>query len=171
MPKVREHRGQPRPAPDAAWREALIAAPPRVMVMLRLAAEAGLRRGEAARVHTRDLLDGLGGAQLLVHGKGNKQRTVPVSDDLAALIRRGAAGHTPGAPRDGWLFPNGFDGGHITAPHLGEIVSRVLPDQWTMHTLRHRFSSRAYRGTRNICARCRCCWGMRRSPQPKDTVP
>jgi site-specific recombinase XerD len=29
---------------------------------------------------------------------------------------------------------------------------RVLPGEWTMHTLRHRFSSRAYRGARNLRA-------------------
>jgi hypothetical protein len=40
--------------------------------MLRLAAEAGLRRGEVAVMHTRDLLDGIDGAQLLVHGKGGR---------------------------------------------------------------------------------------------------
>jgi len=28
----------------------------------------------------------------------------------------------------------------------------VLPDGWTMHTLRHRFATRAYRGTRNLRA-------------------
>jgi integrase/recombinase XerC len=50
------------------------------------------------------------------------------------------------------LFPNGFDDGHMTAKHLGDLVARALPDHWTMHTLRHRFSSRAYRGTRNLHA-------------------
>jgi site-specific recombinase XerD len=28
----------------------------------------------------------------------------------------------------------------------------MLPDHWTMHTLRHRFASRAYRGTPNLGA-------------------
>jgi site-specific recombinase XerD len=32
------------------------------------------------------------------------------------------------------------------------MVSRVLPDGLTMHTLRHRFASKAYRGTRNLRA-------------------
>jgi integrase len=119
--------------------------------MLRLAGEAGLRRGEVSRVHTRDLLEGGGGAQLVVHGKGGKERTVPISDSLAEPIARGAAGHTPNAPADGWPFPNST-GGHLTAYHVGQLVVRVLPDGWTMHTLRHRFSSRAYRGTRNLRA-------------------
>lgn len=84
------------------------------------------------------------GPQLLIHGKGGKQRIVPISDTLAAAIRAQA-------PAGGWLFPNG-EGSHLTAEWVGELVRGVLPPDWTMHTLRHRFSSRAYRGTRNLRA-------------------
>ena len=31
-------------------------------------------------------------------------------------------------------------------------MREVLPPGWTMHQLRHRFASRAYRGTRNLRA-------------------
>lgn len=58
LPVVRELVAPARPAPDHAWQQALLAATPRVAIMLRLAAEAGLRRGEVAVVHTRDLVDG-----------------------------------------------------------------------------------------------------------------
>jgi integrase/recombinase XerC len=76
---------------------------------------------------------------------------VPISESLAALLRQGAAGHMPGTPADGWLFPSGI-GGHLTPHYVGELVGGVLPDRWTMHTLRHRFATRAYRGTRNLRA-------------------
>ena len=145
LPAVREHRGAPRPTPDSVWREALMAAEPRVRLMLRLAAEAGLRRGEVSRVHTRDLIEGIDGPQLLVHGKGGKQRIVPISDSLADAIRAQA-------PAGGWLFPNDDNSSHVSAPWIGTLVSAVLPPDWTMHTLRHRFASRAYRGTRNLRA-------------------
>jgi integrase len=151
LPKVRERWGAPRPAPDHVWEAALASADARTTLMLRLAGEAGLRRGEVSRVHTRDLLENSGGAQLVVHGKGGKERVVPISDSLAEVIRRGAAGHTRGVDADGWLFPNG-KGSHLTAYRVGDLVVRVLPGGWTMHTLRHRFSSRAYRGTRNLRA-------------------
>ena len=36
--------------------------------------------------------------------------------------------------------------------HVGKIVSRLLPDGWTTHTLRHRFASAAYRADRDIRA-------------------
>lgn len=151
LPKVRAHPGVPRPAPDPVFAAAMAAADTRVRLMLRLAAEAGLRRAEIALIHSRDLTEGVDGAQLLVHGKGSRQRYVPLSDELASEVRAGAAGHTPGESARGWLFPGYFDG-HLKPKWVGELCSRVLPDGYTLHTLRHRFSSRAYRGTRNLRA-------------------
>ncbi|QEA10811.1 integrase [Mycobacterium phage Weirdo19] len=151
LPSVAAARPAPRPAPDRVYREALLAAPPRVMVMLRLAAEAGLRRAEVARLHTEDLTEGLDGWVLLVHGKGGKVRTVPITDELAALVGAGAAGHTPGAPSTGWLFP-GDDNGHLSPRYVGKLCAAAMPAGWTMHKLRHRFATRAFRGTRNLRA-------------------
>jgi len=151
LPRVREPKAVARPAPDDAWQSALAAADPRLRLMLRLAAEAGLRRSEVTQVHTRDVFVAHGAAQLLVHGKGGKERMVPISDNLAEAISRGAAGHTAGMPSSGWLFPNGT-GGHISAQWVGIMVSRVLPAGFSMHTLRHRFCTRAYRGSRNLRA-------------------
>lgn len=144
---------QPRPAPDYAWDAAIRSAAPRVDLMVRLGAEAGLRCGEVARVHTDDLDESGVGARLLVHGKGAKERIIPISDALAARIRAGAAGHTSGAPATGWLFPTSrLTGEHLTPRSVGDLVSEVLPGGWTMHTLRHRFATRAYRATRNLRA-------------------
>ncbi|WP_231737481.1 tyrosine-type recombinase/integrase [Mycobacterium sp. IS-1742] len=151
LPAVRVPAAVARPVPDDAWREALAVADPRVTVMMRLAAEAGLRRAEVARVHTRDVVEGIGGAQLVVHGKGGKMRVVPISDALADVLRRGPAGHTAGMPASGWLFPTGV-GGHIGEHQVGKIVAAALPDGWSMHKLRHRFATRAYRGSRNLRA-------------------
>jgi integrase len=152
LPSAPASHPAPRPAPDLAWREALASADIRVTLMLRLAGEAGLRRSEVAQVRTQDLVDGIAGAQLLVRGKGAKVRMVPLSDDLDALIRLGAAGHTPGAPATGWLFPGPGFHGYLAPKRVGFLVSAALPDGWTMHTLRHRFATRAYRGSRNLRA-------------------
>lgn len=151
IPKPRPPQASPRPAPDDALRAALSAADARTTLMLRLAAECGLRRAEVAQLHTRDVIEGVDGAQLAVHGKGGKRRVVPIGDDLATVLRRGAAGHTPGTAPQGWLFPDGR-GGHLEPHWVGELVSAVLPEGYTMHTLRHRFATRAYRGTRNLRA-------------------
>lgn len=129
------------------------AASPREQLMIRLAAEAGLRRAEVAQVHTDDLITDSGGYVLIVHGKGAKQRCVPISDDLASQIRQGAVGHTPGAAEAGYLFPNSKDGtAPLSAMYVGAMVSEVLGDGCTMHMLRRRFATRAYRGSRNLRA-------------------
>ncbi|WP_081285461.1 tyrosine-type recombinase/integrase [Mycolicibacterium fortuitum] len=154
LPLIKADRPTPRPAPDRVWAEAILAAEPRTALMLRLAAEAGLRRSEVAKVHTRDLIEGFDGPQLLVHGKGCRERVVPISCELADLIAAGAPGHTPELAAygvEGWLFP-GDDNGHLSPRWVGTLISEALPEHWTMHTLRHRFATRAYRGTRNIRA-------------------
>lgn len=151
LPSVPESRPRPRPVPDRVWQRALAIAEPRERLMARLAAEAGLRRGEVAQVHTRDLIDSVDGYSLIVHGKGRKQRVVPITDDLATEIALGPGGHTLGRGNRGYLFPGAIDG-HLSADRVGVLISELLPDDWTMHKLRHRFATRAYNGTKNIRA-------------------
>ncbi len=151
LPALATEQPVPRPAPDYAWTIGMERAARRVQLMLSLAAEAGLRRGEIAQIDpVCDLIDGPQ-PQLLVHGKGAKERVIPIHEHLAAQIRAGAAGHTPGARRDGWLFP-GQGGDHLRPATVGILCAQALPDHWTLHTLRHRFATRAYRATRNLRA-------------------
>lgn len=156
LPKLPQPKMVPRPAPDDAWVYALAMADTRTALMMRLAGEAGLRRAEVAQVQTRDVFIASDGPQLMVNGKGGRRRIVPISDELAKLIRRGAAGHTPALAAfdwgtSGWLFPDG-EGGHLTAQWVGTVVTRALPEGYSMHSLRHRFATRAYRGSRNLRA-------------------
>lgn len=148
---VKVPRAVAHPLPESVYREAVRNADARTGLMLRLAGELGLRRAEIARVHTRDLRYSPMGAQLLVHGKGSRQRVIPVSPDLAAKIAAGPAGYSPGVPSSGWLFPS-EKGGHVLPRWVGTLCSRALPGVWTIHKARHRFASQAYRGTRNIRA-------------------
>ena len=142
LPTIRTPRRTPRPAPEAVLDAALVKASPRTRLMVQLAGYHGMRRGEIARVHTDDLLQDLAGWSLIVHGKGAKDRVIPLADDVADELRQLARG---------WVFPSPA-GGPLTAQHVGKLVARVLPEQWTCHTLRHRFATRAYAGTRNMFA-------------------
>ncbi len=148
LPKVAESTPKPRPATDRIWRELLASAGPREHLMARLAGEAGLRRAEVSRVHHDDLIEDLLGWSLIVKGKGNKQRMVPLTDSLADAIR---GYHEYGQPRGGWLFPGQIDG-HISPGHVGVLISRLMPPGWSMHKLRHRYASRGFAGTGNIRA-------------------
>lgn len=134
LARVEPAQPRPRPTPDQAYRAALAAATPRERLMLRLAAELGLRRAEVATVHTRDLVEDLDGWSLLVHGKGARDRLVPLPPILAAELR---------ALPHGWAFPGDHDG-HLSPRWVGKLIARLLPEPWTMHSLRHRFATRAY---------------------------
>jgi site-specific recombinase XerD len=137
LPRIANPIGKPRPAPESAVKLGLENIDPRSRMMVRLAAQIGLRCCEIAVVSTHDLQEDLVGWSLLVHGKGNKQRVVPLSDELAGAIRRAPAGY---------LFPGQING-HLSAGHVSKLVSRALPAGVTAHPLRHRFASVAYAGT------------------------
>lgn len=137
LPAVRVPPGQPRPAPEWLVKRALRDAEPRVALMLALAAYAGLRAGEIARVHPSDVVEG----RLYVHGKGGRTRVVPLAPQLVLALP------TSG----GWVFPNG-QGSHLSPGHVTRLISRALPEGWTAHTFRHRLATRAYAGTRDLLA-------------------
>jgi integrase len=151
LPKVRPEKTKPRPTPDRIWKAAKLAADARTGLMLRLAVELALRRSEVAKVHTDDVRDEVDGSWLLVHGKGARERVLPLTDDLANAICAGPAGHTPGAPAEGFLFPGSFDG-HLSPKWVGQLCSDAMPGIWTLHTLRHRAATNALRGTRDTRA-------------------
>ncbi|WP_262774399.1 tyrosine-type recombinase/integrase [Brevibacterium permense] len=136
LPKVRAGVANPRPCPDNAYKAALISARPRERLMLRLSAEMGLRRAEVAHIHARDIEDDLGGWSLIVHGKGAKDRTVPLPAGLARELIDACG--------TGYAFP-GNDAGHLSPRWVGKLITRLLPEFVTMHALRHRFASRAWR--------------------------
>lgn len=144
LPIVRAAIGAPRPATDEIWCQLLNVADPRVLLMAKLAGEAGLRRAEVAQVHTNDILRAIDGAQLIVHGKGDKQRVVPITPSLADDIDNAC-------PFGGFVFPGKIDG-HISPDRVGHLVSKAMPGGWSMHKLRHRFATRGYAGTGNLRA-------------------
>jgi site-specific recombinase XerD len=144
LPVVRPAVAAPRPVTDDVWANLAAITDARVALMIRLAGQAGLRRAEVACLHRDDLLAGLDGPSLIVHGKGARQRVIPITAELATRIRRAA-------PWGGFVFPGKIDG-HISADRVGHLVSAVMPAGWSMHQLRHRFATRGYAGTGNLRA-------------------
>ena len=142
VPPIHPSRHAPRPAPDEVVSEAMRIADERTRLMVELASRCGLRRGEIAKIATSDLVRDLDGWSLMVRGKGDKARLVPLPDDVVRAIRRRGPG---------WVFP-GRDHGHLSPARVGELVSQVLPGGWTCHTLRHRFATRAYWASHDLLA-------------------
>lgn len=140
LPRVKPAVPMPHPCPDTVYQTALRQADERERLMMRLAADCGMRRGEIAQVHTDDVFEALLGWSLVVHGKGGKRRSVPLTDGFAAVLRDRPWGY---------LFPGEHDG-HLSARWVGKLVNRLLPGEWTIHSLRHRFASRAHRVNRDL---------------------
>lgn len=133
---VRVPRGLPRPATEAQVEAGCRADDPDTVLMVRLAAELGLRRTEIARLRGQDVTPW----GLHVRGKGGKDRLIPLPDDLRAELER--------RPR-GWVFPGRFTG-HV---HPGTVQVRVREAAGVApHAHRHRFGTRAYAGTRDLRA-------------------
>lgn len=139
VPRVKKPHAHPRPCPDRYIAAAMEKATTLERLMIRLGAECGLRRGEIARVHSDDVVTDSAGRSLIVRGKGDKQRIVPLPDDLAGIIM----------DVRGYLFPGRF-GGHVEESYIGDHISRLLPDGYAAHTLRHRFATTAYAATHDL---------------------
>ena len=139
VPRVKKPHAHPRPCPDRYIAAAMKMATTSERLMIRLGAECGLRRGEIAAVHSDDVVADSAGRSLIVRGKGDKQRIVPLPDDLAGIIMDAR----------GYLFPGRF-GGHVEESYIGDHISRLLPDGYAAHTLRHRFATTAYAATHDL---------------------
>lgn len=144
-------RGLPRPCDEETLMEALDTAPPRVRPWLVLAGWAGLRAKEIALLRRERVLDTADPPVLLVASdatKGNRERIVPLSPFVVAELR------TAGLPRGGWVFPraDGQPGpnkpwvvSHTANAHLRSCGTGV-----TLHQLRHRFGTQAYRACHDL---------------------
>lgn len=141
-PKI--HRRLPHPLPEADLGIIVDTAPPRIRLMLLLAAFAGLRAKEISGVRGEHIHWDLTQPVLVIaEQKGGDMGSVPLApllvDELAA------------APRSGWLFPRRDGKPGPTPPHL---VSRLCNDHLhgmgitlTLHSLRHRFGTQVYRAS------------------------
>lgn len=134
LPRVKAAPGVPRPTPERVYMKATMRSDARTRLILRLAGEAGLRRAEIAVVHSDDLIEDMVGWSLLVHGKGGKERVVPLPDGLARELL-----DLP----DGYAFPGQIDG-HLSPRRVGELATEALDGAWTLHSIRHRFATRTY---------------------------
>lgn len=130
---VRTPEGRAKPVPECVLRDALTSADDELRLILLLGAYAGLRRAEIAHVHS----DDVDGNWLVVTGKGQRTRRVPIHPLLRAQLD-GVSG---------WALPH--DGGHVTPWHVAHRVRETI-DPWTTHTLRFRFAKVTYAACRDL---------------------
>lgn len=139
--KPRRRRSLPRPIAEGDLLIAIELANPEMRAMLRLAAYAGMRASEIARLRGEDIL--IGQRRIIVaQGKGGHPGILPLQNTvLDALTRHGL-------PTAGWVFPHPrLDDHHITEPAVSQRARRYLRSigiDATLHQLRHRFGTQVY---------------------------
>lgn len=139
LPAVQRAKPKPKPCPDKIILEAMAKADDSERLMIRLGAECGLRRMEIAKVSSSDVVEDLLGHSLRVVGKGGALRLVPLPEDLAVELLE----------HDGYVFPGRFSG-HVEKSYIGSHVSRLLGPEYSCHSLRHRYATRAYEATHDL---------------------
>jgi integrase/recombinase XerC len=105
----------------------------------------GLRISEALGLKRRDVPAAGAGDVLIVNGKGNKTRMVPVLHNVLELIAEYAAQCPHPLPADGPMFV-GARGGPLSPRIIQLTMERMrgalgLPDSATPHALRHSFAT------------------------------
>lgn len=134
LPSVHIPKTDVAPVPEHVLVRARAVADPETLLVLDLGARMGLRRGEIAAVHSRDVTD-LG---LRVLGKGARTRIVPIPTTMRERLD---------ALR-GWAFPGRF-AGHRSGDWVADRVTAVMPG-YAPHSLRHAFATTVYRRTHDL---------------------
>ncbi len=137
--KPRVAKGFPHPISEDDLAKALANADALMRCWLVLGAYSGCRCQEIALMAREDI-DEERMRLHIVHGKGSKQRWIPLSSKLLAAFNEW------GIPPAGRLWD-------ITPAQMSKAVNGYLHDQGieaTAHSLRHRFASRLYQHTKDI---------------------
>lgn len=150
VPRPKLSRLLPRPMSEEDTSVAINSASARIRVCLVLAAYQGLRACEIAALQRADILDTAAVPVLIAHGKGRKDRVVPLGERTLAELR------AFGLPSRGPVLPR-IDARQPGEPISAHRVSTMTNDYLhglgitdTLHTLRHRFATRTYAATQDV---------------------
>ena len=129
--------------------------PHRDYLFMRLMLKAGLRASEATALQP-EHLDLMSGKLTVREGKGAKDRTLWVGEEMLDELREWANRRTGEVESSRFLLPT-RKGTEVATSHLRRSVKRYARkaeieevDRVSPHTLRHTFATRLYRGTSNI---------------------
>jgi integrase/recombinase XerD len=135
IPIIKRDKRKRKPASEEAVRMGLASTDWRVRLMVMLINDAGLRRSEISLTNTNDVIEDLIGKSLIVHGKGRKDRIVPLDEELVQEISK--------LP-EGWFFP-GEDDGHVCADTVYRLIKNATGQ--TPHAFRRKFATDLWHAT------------------------
>ncbi len=123
----------------------------RLTAMLELLYASGLRVSELVTLPASTLRKTANNATpfLIIRGKGNKERMVPLHDSAIEAVNQYAATQQNESP---FLFPSGAKEGHLTRQRFAQLLKALAvragldPELISPHTLRHSFASHLLSG-------------------------
>lgn len=124
----------------------------RLRAIIELMYASGLRVSELCELPMTAIL----GDKLLIHGKGAKERIVPMHAGAIAALEKWLS--IRDADTSKYVFPSGGKSGHITRDGLFKILKKcavlsgISPDRVSPHVLRHSFASHLLAGGANLRA-------------------
>ena len=124
----------------------------RLHAMIELLYASGLHVSELCELPTSGIL----GDKLLIHGKGAKERLVPMHD--AAIFALNKWMNARGDTDSKYVFPSNGKSGHITRDGFFKILKKcavlsgISPNRVSPHVLRHSFASHLLAGGANLRA-------------------
>lgn len=87
---------------------------------------------------------------IIIHGKGDKERLVPVNEQALSAVRDYLSlrdGYVTPGGHSRWLFPSRGKDGHLTRQRFGQLLKNLAveaglaPQKVSPHVLRHAFAS------------------------------
>lgn len=135
LPKVKRDKHKMKPATCEQVEKGLGDPNPAARLMVMMLADLGIRRSELAQIRKEDLIQEDGYTAIIIHGKGDKDRILPLSQRL-----RQALATMP----DGYLFPGRFHG-HVHPDTVYRYVKRATGA--TPHAIRRRFATDLWHAT------------------------
>lgn len=124
----------------------------RLRAMIELLYASGLRVSELCELP----MTGILGDKLLIHGKGAKERLVPMHDAAICALNKWL--DTRGDNESKYVFPSHGNSGHITRDGFFKILKKcavlagIAPERVSPHVLRHSFASHLLAGGANLRA-------------------
>lgn len=138
MPQVKRGKKRQLPASSENVQIGFEKADPDTQLMIHLAVEAGLRRNEIASIFLPDdMIEEIHGWSLIVHGKGNKDRIVPLTSIISNLLLQRP---------NGWCFPCMYNSAkHVCPDTVYRHIKKTVGEP--THSLRRKFATDLYRAT------------------------
>lgn len=138
MPRMKRGKKRQLPASSENVQIGFEKADPDTQLMIHLAVETGLRRNEIASIFLPDdMIEEIHGWSLIVHGKGNKDRIVPLTSIISNLLLQRP---------NGWCFPCMYNSAkHVCPDTVYRHIKKTVGEP--THSLRRKFATDLYRAT------------------------